>query len=455
MQPIAVMLVAARARHCDVASELTESGAGAAQWTRRGTRMKGIMQGSASPSTLLKALVFLMFAMFAMTTDSVGTVIPEIIREFSLGMTAAGSFQYASMAGVALSAISLGFLADRMGRKLAILLGLAIFGASTALFAVGHGFASFIGLLFMAGIGIGIFKAGALALIGDLTQSPREHASIMSLIEGFFGIGAIIGPALVVWFLHQGMGWKWVYLIAAALCGALFLGTAAARFPRPTTRNVEVQSTSGGGGRLMADPVAMTFAAALMLYVGAEAAIYVWVPTYFAGYTGINYQIAGFAVAVFFVLRAIGRFLGAWLLARLDWVMVLLCCSAAMAVLFLIAIAGGRGVAAIALPATGLFMSVLYPTINSTGISCYEKSRHGTIAGFLLFFTCISAVLSPLCMALIGDRLGDSWYCIALGALFSCGLAFQFLWFWLAKPFADRLHYASGRDSAAKAAKTS
>ena len=72
--------------------------------------------GSGSGTTLLKWLVFLMFAMFAMTTDSVGTVIPEVIREFELGLTAGGSFQYATMSGIGISAIALGFLADRIGR---------------------------------------------------------------------------------------------------------------------------------------------------------------------------------------------------------------------------------------------------------------------------------------------------------------------------------------------------
>lgn len=396
------------------------------------------VQRSAPASAVLKGLVFAMFAMFAMTTDSVGTVIPQIIQQFNLGLTAAGSFQYASMAGIALSAIALGFLADRFGRKRTILLGLAIYGASTALFVAGHAFGAFITLLFLAGVGIGIFKSGALALIGDLTRTQREHASTMNLIEGFFGIGAIIGPAVVVWFVHQGMGWKWVYLIAAVLCGVLLVGTAAARFPHPV-RTEEVQPGPVATLGMMKDPAAMTFAAALMLYVGAEAAIYVWAPTYFAGYTGANAWAAGYAVAIFFVLRAFGRFLGVWLLARFDWAVVLLCCSTAMAVLFWIGMIGGRGVAAIALPATGLFMSVLYPTINSTGISCYEKSRHGAIAGFLLFFTCLSAVLAPLAMALAGDWLADSWYSVALGAVFATGLAGLCLWIWAAKPYADRL----------------
>ena len=51
--------------------------------------------------TAIKALTFVMFMMFAMTTDSVGIIIPEIIKTFHLSLTAAGSFQYATMSGIA------------------------------------------------------------------------------------------------------------------------------------------------------------------------------------------------------------------------------------------------------------------------------------------------------------------------------------------------------------------
>ena len=37
---------------------------------------------------LIKALTYLMFMMFALTTDSVGIIIPEIIKTFGLSMTA-------------------------------------------------------------------------------------------------------------------------------------------------------------------------------------------------------------------------------------------------------------------------------------------------------------------------------------------------------------------------------
>jgi len=67
--------------------------------------------------TLIKALTYLMFMMFAMTTDSVGIIIPEIIKTFGLSMTAAGTFQYATMGGIALAGFFLGSLADRWGRS--------------------------------------------------------------------------------------------------------------------------------------------------------------------------------------------------------------------------------------------------------------------------------------------------------------------------------------------------
>ena len=120
---------------------------------------------------LIKGLTFLMFMMFAMTTDAVGVIIPEVIKEFDLSMTAAGAFHYTTMTAIALSGILLGHLADRLGRKTTIIAGLSLFAISSFLFAAGHTFGFFLALLVVSGTAIGIFKTGALALVGDITTS--------------------------------------------------------------------------------------------------------------------------------------------------------------------------------------------------------------------------------------------------------------------------------------------
>src|SRR5512136_2471615 len=132
------------------------------------------MSAPASPThnlTAIKWLTFLMFMMFAMTTDSVGKIIPEVIREFHLSNVAAGAFHYAPMTAIALAAIFLGYLADKLGRKKTIILGLVLFALNSYLFVVGNSFLFFVTLLAISGAAIGIFKTGALALVGDISRS--------------------------------------------------------------------------------------------------------------------------------------------------------------------------------------------------------------------------------------------------------------------------------------------
>ncbi len=395
---------------------------------------------------VLKALTFFMFAMFAMTTDSVGVIIPQVIKRYALGMTAGGAFQYATMSGISIAAFGLGFLADRWGRKRSIVAGLLLFAAASALFAVARDFVVFIALLFFSGLAIGVFKAGALALIGDISRSTREHSATMNMLEGFFGVGAIVGPAIVARLLLSGADWKWLYVIAAGLCMVLIAVAVVTRFPAaPASKDAGSRSLAETLS-LLRDPYALMFSLALMLYVAAEAAVYVWAPTYLQGYRGPLAWFAVYVVSIFFVLRAAGRFLGAWLMARLAWAQVLAVCSAGVFVCFLAGCVGGRGVASLALPASGLFMSVLYPTINSKGISSFARPRHGEIAGVLLFFTCVSAVLAPLAMAAVSDALGDAKYSLWLATVFAALLAGLAIWNAVANPTRRRLALRDDED---------
>jgi len=158
------------------------------------------------------------------------------------------------------------------------------------------------------------------------------------------------------------------------------------------------------------NPYALAFSLGAFLYVAVECAIYVWMPTLLQSYKGPAQFVAVYAISIFFVLRAGGRFLGAWVLARWDWAVVLLVFSFAILLCFAGSVAGGVDVAVFLLPLSGLFMSVVYPTINSKGISCFPKAQHGTVAGVILFFTCGGAALGPLAMGAVSDWFGHPRY---------------------------------------------
>ncbi len=387
--------------------------------------------------SIIKWLTFFMFMMFAMTTDSVGVIIPEVIKEFHLSMTVGGAFHYAAMSGIAFAGFFLGYLADKIGRKKSIILGLILFALNSYLFSVGRSFAFFVVLLVISGVAIGIFKTGALALIGDISQSTVEHTATMNTVEGFFAVGAIIGPAIVAHLLAGGTSWKWLYVIAGTICLLLIVTASFVKYPQTagSSESVDLKRTL----QMMKNPYALGFSAAIFLYVTVESAVYVWMPTLLAGYQGRLIWVATYAISIFFVLRAAGRFIGSWVLARLNWATVVTIFSLAILLCFGISMLAGVRVAILLLPLSGLFMSVLYPTLNSKGISCFRKPEHGAVSGVILFFTCVAAVLGPLAMGVISDHFGDPKYGFVLATVFAALLFVALLLNQIFNPARNRL----------------
>ena len=92
---------------------------------------------------------------------------------------------------------------------------------------------------------------------------------------------------------------------------------------------------------------------------------------------------------------------------------------------FALTVLGGVTWGVFLLPLSGLFMSVMYPTINSKGINCAPKRDHGAAAGVILFFTCVAAVVAPLMLGAAGDAFGDIiygyWLASGFAVLLFCG----------------------------------
>jgi fucose permease len=379
-----------------------------------------------------------MFTMFALTTDSVGVIIPVIIRDYQLSMKAASAFNYVTMTAIAVAAILFGFMADRLGRKATILIGLSLFALNSYLFAVGNSFGVFLVLLAISGASIGIFKTGALALIGDISTSTVDHTSTMNAVEGFFGVGAIIGPAIVRNLLQRGVSWKYLYVIAGTLCVLLIVIAMVSKYPKRTGH--ETPMNLGHTLQMVCNPYALSFSMGIFLYVGVENAIIVWMPTLLQGYKGpeILMMLALYGISVFFMLRAGGRFLGSLLLKRFSWSSVLALFAGAIFLCF----AGAMlftSTAVILLPLSGLFMSVIYPTINSKGISCFKKSEHGAVAGVILFFTCGGAALAPFLMGVVGDYFHSPKAGFVLATGFAALLFLGTLWNVISEPAKARL----------------
>ena len=407
---------------------------------------------------LIRWLTYLMFMMFAMTSDSVGEIIKEVKIEFAVTNTQASLMHSLFMIGIAFSGLFLGFLADKFGRKKTLILGLALFAISCYLFMVGSTFAFILSLVTLSGLAVGVFKTAALALIGDISRSTKEHTGTMNGAEAFFGVGAIIGPILVAWLITQGVHWTWLYVIAGGLCTVLICMALMVEYPQ--SKAIKEKPTNLVDSlKLLKDPYALGFSFGAFLYVAAESAIYVWMPSYlicdansasdiYSCYANESTQtLAIYAVSVFFALRAVGRFVGIWMMQHFEWTKVLLLFSFMIMMCFVVGLIAGQTLAVFLFPLSGIFMSVIYPTFNSKGISCFEKRQHGSVAGVILFFTAAGAAAGPFIMGVVSDANGgDAKYGFGVATGFSILLFLGLLYNAIAQPTRERLAMIEKRE---------
>ncbi|BFT31735.1 sugar MFS transporter [Alteromonas sp. D210916BOD_24] len=396
-------------------------------------------------SKVIRWLTYLMFMMFAMTSDSVGEIIKEVKVAFSVTNAQASLMHSLPMLGIALSGLFLGFLADKLGRKPTIIIGLALYALACFSFYIANDFLLIVSLMSLTGIAVGLFKTGALALIGDISTSAKQHTSTMNGAEAFFGVGAIIGPLIVAYLIHQGVAWQWLYIIAGAICSLLILMALAVKYPSnvrdssESDRHISVMQSLS----LVKNPYALFYSIGAFLYVAAESAIYVWMPTYlvcdatslsasYECYTqGFSQTLAIYSVTAFFILRAAGRFVGIWMMSHFNWSLVLMLFSGAIVICFAAGLVAGKQVALFLFPLSGIFMSVIYPTFNSKGISCFPRHQHGSVAGVILFFTAAGAAAGPFIMGVVSDLYGgDAKYgfmvATAFASLLFVGLVFNY-----------------------------
>ena len=405
-------------------------------------------------SRIIRWLTYLMFMMFAMTSDSVGEIIKEVKVAFSVTNAQASLMHSLPMLGIALSGLFLGFLADKIGRKPTIIMGLGIFGIACYSFLIADDFMLIVSLMSLSGVAVGVFKTGALALIGDISSSTKQHTSTMNGAEAFFGVGAIIGPLIVAYLIHQGVAWQWLYVIAGGVCTVLIVGALFVKYPNYTREQGDevkkvsvIQSLS-----LVKNPYALGFSIGAFLYVAAESAIYVWMPSYlvcdastlratYDCYTqGFSQTLAIYSVTAFFILRAAGRFVGIWMMSHFNWALVLMLFSGAIVLCFGLGLMGGKQVALYLFPLTGIFMSVIYPTFNSKGISCFPKNQHGSVAGVILFFTAAGAAAGPFIMGLVSDANGgDAKYGFMVATVFAAILFVGMVYNFVKNPTQKRL----------------
>jgi AAHS family 4-hydroxybenzoate transporter-like MFS transporter len=157
-------------------------------------------------------LVSLFTALFdGYDTQGIAYVAPVMARDLHFSPALLGPIFSSGLAGLTVGAVVFGMLADKIGRKQAIIWPMAIFGVFSLATPLGWDVKSLVILRFIAGFGLGGTLPNVTAYV--LEYAPRRRrALLVNSTSAFFATGSIISGSLAN-ILIPTWGWQWTFYI--------------------------------------------------------------------------------------------------------------------------------------------------------------------------------------------------------------------------------------------------
>jgi putative MFS transporter len=163
----------------------------------------------------VKARVIVGIATFFDAYDSltIAYVLPVVVGLWHIEQSQIGLLISAGNAGQLLGALTFGWIADRIGRLRALVLGIALFALGSLACAFAYDFASLFTLRTIEGIGLGGEVPVAAAYIGEMAKA-KGRGFFFLIYEGIFGIGIFCAAFLGRWMVPN-FGWQSMFILGA------------------------------------------------------------------------------------------------------------------------------------------------------------------------------------------------------------------------------------------------
>ena len=343
---------------------------------------------------LIVAAILAIFV-YGMIAAMLGTILPS----FQFTPDESGSVALAQALGLVLASLSAGPLTDNKGKKLALVISLALIAVALFLLANAERDPTQVAIyMFIQGFGGGMLVTSANALVSDI--NPEKRAATLNFLNLFFGLGGMATP-FVAANLLGGDAMRIAYA-AAILTAAVFVFHAITPMPAPTG---ERGFKAAEVGQVLGRPALWLLSLFLFLYVAAEVGVWNWLAKYLISRgvpekDALNTLSLGFALGLL-----VGRVVISRVLTKVAAPTVTLGAAVAMTVTtYLMLQTADPTIAWVAVFCAGLAMAPVFPTTLAMVGDTFPVAT-ATAMGIVITFGWIGlAVSSPI----IGGIAGGS-----------------------------------------------
>ena len=304
---------------------------------------------------LILASILAIFV-YGMIAATLGTILPDLSKRFSLTPNQNGKIAFAQAIGLVIASLSVGPLIDNEGKKVGLILGLALAAIALSLLPKSAGFSTIALLLFVLGLGGGTIVTGANSLASSVNEVHR--ATTLNLVNLFFGLGGLATPFIYANLLSRNST-RLVYLMSVITIVTLGIHTAT---PMPGPSGVQSFVVSEAGA-VLGRPILFLLAFFIFLYVACEVGVWNWLAQHLIAKgipqgRALNTLSLGFALGLL-----VGRMVISRVLISIPALTVLFASAVAMAVTTYLMLQTSRPVVAgVLVFMAGISMAPVFPT---------------------------------------------------------------------------------------------
>lgn len=332
-------------------------------------------------------------------------------NSMDISITQSSLIQVTTYVSYFLLAIPAGLFINRWGYRKGVVAGLLLFGLGALMFIPGAKmgtFGAFLVALFIIGCGLVFLEVAANPYVTEL--GARETAtSRLNFSQSFNGLGCLFATFAVGQFLFRDSSESGNVAVPYAILGIVVLAIAVvfSRVNLPEIKHDDATENEGGLqklGQLWKHKMFVFGLFALLAYEVAEISINSYFINFVTGLGWMSDRTASVVLTCALAFFMVGRFVGSWIMRRVEASRMLLICGVGTVVSTLLVLCNLGWLSMVALMCNYLFEAIMFPTIFSLalrGLGGLTKS-----ASSLLMMTPVGGCGFML-MGLMADSTGN------------------------------------------------
>jgi predicted MFS family arabinose efflux permease len=226
-----------------------------------------------------------------LTKSALPPLLPILSREMGLSHAQAGMIESAYLVGYILVKVPLGYLANKLGVKRILLIGMIGYGTASALFIFASSYPTVLLLRFLVGFFQGIHLPVANALLSERFGSRQGRA--IGFHESGPNVGTTIAYPLAI-TMASALSWRWAFLLLSVPAFLLAATAFSVLKDEPFGGQRKSDAAQESNQRLRDyTKVLLPMALAVSLYNICLTALLTFTPSYLVEFRGISLASAG------------------------------------------------------------------------------------------------------------------------------------------------------------------